>query len=290
MANLASLIVTVYNKPEHLRCILEACRRQTVTAFELIVADDGSGPGVAAVIGEYTDASPFPVSHVWHEDAGWRKNSILNAAIRTSTTPYVIFIDGDCIPHRRFVQDHLQERRHRVVTGGRRVETSARWTEQLTPERVRTGAFERIGLGEITESLAGKSRHIENGVWLRSRLLRAALHPHPRGICGYNFSLWKRDLEEINGFDECYTTPGVGEDVDVEYRLGLIGVQARVLHNRAIVFHLHHPKTHIPDASVRRYDLVREQAHAWCEFGLRQAEVDARSGPAKIPAPPAASL
>jgi glycosyltransferase involved in cell wall biosynthesis len=274
MPNLATLIVTVYNKPDHLRCILEACRRQTVTAFELIVADDGSGPDTAAVIEEFRTTAPFPVMHVWHEDQGWRKNSILNAAVRASLTPYLIFIDGDCIPHHRFIEDHIDEKQERAVLAGRRVDTSERWTRQLTPERVRSGEFERIGLGVIAESLRGRARHIENGVWLKSRRLRSLLHPQPRGLCGFNFSLWKSDIEEINGFDECYTTPGFGEDVDLEFRLELIGVTISPLQNRAIVYHLYHPKTHIPDASVHRYDQQRARAHAWCEFGLRAPDTE----------------
>lgn len=270
MPNLASLIVTVYNKPGQLRCVLEACRRQSVTDFELIVADDGSGPAVAETIERVRSSLPFRILHAWQEDAGWRKNRILNRAVKMAGSPYLIFLDGDCIPHYRFIEDHLQARRERIVLAGRRVETSARWTRQLTLERIASGAFERIDMRVIADSITGRARHIEKGLWVKSRRLRSILHPNPRGLCGYNFSIAKADLEEVNGFDECYTTPGYGEDVDLEYRLGLVGIRAAALQNRAIVFHLHHPKTHIPEASIRRYRQVRERALPWCEHGLRQ--------------------
>ena len=270
MPTIASLIVTVYNKPGQLRCVFEACRRQTVMDFEMIVADDGSGPAVAETIERSMASLPFRVVHAWQEDAGWRKNRILNRAVRMAGSPYLVFLDGDCVPHHRFIEDHLQARRERTVLAGRRVETSARWTRELTLERIASGAFERIDMRTIADSITGKARHIEKGLWLKSRLLRSLLHPSPRGLSGYNFSIAKADLEEVNGFDERYTTPGYGEDVDLEYRLGLAGITAAALQNRAIVFHLHHPKTHIPEASILRYRQVRERAEPWCEHGLRQ--------------------
>ena len=268
MPQFASLIVAVYNKPEYLRCILEASRRQTVTAFEMIVADDGSGPDIAAVVEENRNNSPFPIQHAWHEDEGWRKNRILNQAIRMSSTPYLIFLDGDCIPHKRFIEDHIEERRERTVLAGRRVDTSARWTQDLSPQFIRSGAYERIGMDLIMEAIRGEAQHIEKGLWLKSRMIRTMLHPRPRAICGYNFSLWKKDIEAVNGFDECYTGPGFGEDSDLEYRLDLIGISIKTFQHRAIVYHVRHPKTVVPESSHNRFNQTRERAQSWCEYGL----------------------
>ena len=42
-----------------------------------------------------------------HEDKGFRKCKILNEAIRRTTSDYILFLDGDCLPHRHFVKDHI---------------------------------------------------------------------------------------------------------------------------------------------------------------------------------------
>ena len=47
-----SLIIAVYNKPEILRLVLAACDRQSMREFEVVVADDGSGPAIAEAVRE----------------------------------------------------------------------------------------------------------------------------------------------------------------------------------------------------------------------------------------------
>ena len=60
------------------------------------------------------------------------------------------------------------------------------------------------------------------------------------GICGSNWSVSKKDLIAINGFDEDYTKPGFGEDTDIEKRLQLKGLTFKKVKNKAIQYHLHH--------------------------------------------------
>ena len=50
------------------------------------------------------------IIHLTQEDKGFRKNKILNEAIRTDKTGYMIFIDGDCIPHPDFIKEHIENR------------------------------------------------------------------------------------------------------------------------------------------------------------------------------------
>ena len=43
-------------------------------------------------------------------------------------------------------------------------------------------------------------------------------------------------MEKINGFDENYMGPGIGEDSDVEYRLTIAGAEFKSLRNKAVLF------------------------------------------------------
>lgn len=228
-----SLIAAVYNRPDVLRLLVAALARQSFRDVEVLFADDGSGSDTARVIADARAMLPFPVEHLWHEDHGWRKNIILNAAVRMSRADYLVFIDADCLPHERFLEDHMHARAQRSVLCGRRVEMSRRWSEALTPAEVAGGAFERMDARVWIDSLRGRALRVEDGVRLPARIAEL-LHGRRGRLLGSNFSLWKRDLESINGFDEEYDGPGCGEDSDIEYRLGLAGVRMHALRHRAL--------------------------------------------------------
>jgi glycosyltransferase involved in cell wall biosynthesis len=265
---LLSLIIAVYNKPENLELIFGALERQLFTDFEVLIADDGSGPAIRHVIEAAQAGTRFPVHHLWHEDRGWRKNTVLNSAICAATTEYLVFIDGDCLPSRHFLLDHWNERRPGRVLLGRRVETSERWSKELTLEKVRSGNFERFGWRELSDMLRGKSLRVEDGVRIPSAIARRLLLRTTRGMLGANFSAWKQDLVAINGFDELYDGPGCGEDSDVQYRLSLIGVESKSLRNLAIEYHLWHPRRPVSDASWDRFEAVKKTREPRCTHGL----------------------
>ena len=62
------------------------------------------------MIEKYKTELDIPIIHVWQEDNGFQKSQILNKAILASTTDYLIFTDGDCIPRKDFVETHLNNR------------------------------------------------------------------------------------------------------------------------------------------------------------------------------------
>lgn len=273
-----SLVIAVYNKPDALRLVLEGYARQSIDTFEVIVADDGSTDDVRAVIARAREDHPFPLIHLWHPDNGWRKNVMLNNAIRASRSGYLVFTDGDCIPSRHFLRDHLTHRRHGRVLLGRRVETSERWTQSLTPEDVQSGRFEKLGWREFTDGLAGKSLRVEDGVRIPSALLRALLLRNVTGMLGSNFSVSKDDMIAINGFDELYDGPGCGEDSDVQYRLSLIGVRGKSMRNLAVQYHLRHPATTASPTSLERFTQVKELHESRCSLGLRHPDPETPHG------------
>ncbi len=267
-----SLVISVYNRAKVVRLVLAALGRQSFRNFEAIVADDGSGPEIGEVIEEAMPLYGFPVRHVWQEDKGWRKNRILNEAIRVSRGAYLVFIDGDCLPARDFLYDHWSERCEGNVLLGRRVEMSERWANSLTMEEVVSGRFERIGLHELIDGLTGKALRLEDGIRLKTKLLRKLSFRKSDTILGSNFSLHKKDIVAINGFDEAYDGPGHGEDSDVQHRLSLIGVRGKSLRNLAIEYHMYHPRTEPSEKSLRRFEEVRKSTDPICKLGLRRLE------------------
>jgi glycosyltransferase involved in cell wall biosynthesis len=265
-----SLIIAVYNKPKNLRFVLAACARQSFTDCEVIVADDGSGEEIRTVIADAQSRYAFPIIHLWHEDRGWRKNTMLNTAIRASHTEYLVFIDGDCLPGKHFLRDHWNEREPGKVLLGRRVETSERWSRALTIESIGSGRFERYGMREWLDGFAGRSLRVEDGIRIPSRFLRKLLLRNVRGMLGSNFSVARADLVAINGFDELYDGPGCGEDSDVQFRLSLNGITGKSLRNLAIQYHIWHPRTGVSDACWDRFEMVKKTANPRCAVGLEK--------------------
>jgi hypothetical protein len=76
-----SVIVSTYNQPAWLEKVLRGYAAQTHADFELLVADDGSGPETAEVLRRAADRTALNLRHVWHEDRGYRRSVVLNRAI-----------------------------------------------------------------------------------------------------------------------------------------------------------------------------------------------------------------
>ena len=104
----ASVIFTTYNHPKWLEKTLWGFSTQSFRDFEIIVADDGSGQETRDVIESLKPQIDIPIQHIWQEDDGFQKCRILNKAIVASQGEYLIFTDGDCIPHPDFVRNHSQ--------------------------------------------------------------------------------------------------------------------------------------------------------------------------------------
>ena len=97
MPDLVSVIVTTYNREDALDAVLSALSRQSDRGFEVVIADDGSGPTTAALAERWRQRLGVPLSYVWQVDRGFRAAEIRNRAILACRGDYCIFLDGDCI-------------------------------------------------------------------------------------------------------------------------------------------------------------------------------------------------
>ena len=63
MNDLISVIVAVYNRADALDAVLRSLSRQTDRNFEVIIADDGSGPEIAELIEAWRPRLGVPIRH-----------------------------------------------------------------------------------------------------------------------------------------------------------------------------------------------------------------------------------
>jgi glycosyltransferase involved in cell wall biosynthesis len=240
----ASVIVPTYNRPGELLLVLRSLARQSRLPDEVVVADDGSGEETRRTVAEFarSPGCPFPVRHVWQEDRGFRKPRILNESVRQSSGDYLVFLDGDCMAHPRFVASHLSLAEPRAILGGKRVELgktlSGRLLEGGEPF---SGSLWRL----FRDSISGGTRKAEEAVRISTPVLRRWLHRDrisDDGIWGCNFSIPRDLFYAINGCDEEFTDGSI-EDNDLGIRVLNGGGRLRSVRALAIVFHLWHAAT-----------------------------------------------
>jgi len=235
------VIVTTYDNPQSLRLVLEALAAQTHLDFDLIVADDGSGPATCDMVSGFAKAAPFPVQHVWQPKNGYGKPRILNAAIRSAkAADYLIFNDGDCIPCQQNVAVHLRNaRRFRAVVGGK-IQLNRELTVQLQSGQLPLVALDRsrFWLKHFREARRGERALVRSVPLLRTlldkRKTRRVLWP------GENCSTFAEHVWAVNGFDERLQSSQ--EDREFAQRLANLGVTVHSIRYRCPVFHLEHER------------------------------------------------
>jgi glycosyltransferase involved in cell wall biosynthesis len=253
-----------------LRLVLAGLEIQTADGFEIIIADDGSSPEVVDQLKTIINESQLAIKHIWQEDKGFRKNKILNQAILKAESDYIIFIDGDCIPHSEFVREQITNRQKQTALTGRRVNLSERITSKLTPAKVRDGYLEKNFYSVIWDGLFGKSYDVEKGFYVKSKIVREFINRKKRGLLGCNMSMNKSDLIAVNGFDERYEAPSIGEDSDLQYRLELNGVHIKSLNNIAVQYHLHHKLLPRKEENLKLFEEVKSNGSSFTKHGIKK--------------------
>lgn len=244
-----SVVFTTYNQPRALELVLWGYAVQTDRDFEVLVADDGSGPETREVIERVRREGGLDVLHVWHEDRGFRKTEILNRAILAASGDYLLFSDGDCIPRADFVATHRAlARRGRFLSGGY-LKLPAGVSAAITPEDVRNGRVADVGWLRRRGWRPGRHALRLLGAGPLARILDAATPTRPTWN-GHNASAWADDVHRVNGYDLDMAYGGL--DRALGERLENAGVRGLQVRFRAPVLHLHHERPYVDPEKVRR--------------------------------------
>ena len=254
-----SLVLSTYNWPEALQVTLESVSMQTVLPDEILIADDGSDMATKAVIEAFQQKITIPIVHFWQEDNGFRKTLIMNKAIVAAKYPYVIQIDGDIVIHPKFIADHRDEAAPGYYIKGSR--------SMLSPDRTK----------KILETKDPKINALSSGVGSKINATRfPALSSFFRGdrfrsnnLRGCNFSFWKQDFIEVNGYNN--DLKGWGhEDIELAARLSNLGIKQRQLKMKAVCFHLYHKinSRHNEDINYQKYLKTVKDGIIRCADGI----------------------
>ncbi|MDP3300681.1 MAG: glycosyltransferase [Sulfuricurvum sp.] len=239
----STLIISVYKDTEALGFILDSLKNQTVVADEIIISEDGQSTIMADFVA--TQKYRFPkLIHLTQVDDGWRKNIAMNNAIKASKNEYLIFIDGDCVPYRNFIQAHIENAQNGIVLCGKRFELGPKFTDKVKRHELSLSDIEKNFFWYLPAMIRDNARHPEDGLHFKSHnWISNMIHKrYVRHIIGCNWSCYKEDFLKINGFDETYRLPSEGEDVDPSWRFRGMGIELKSCRNNANIIHLYHPK------------------------------------------------
>ena len=174
-----SLIISTYEQPVALAKVLRGVSRQSRLPDEVFITDDGSGEPTRAQIEQWTRAVPFPVHHLWHAHEGFRKVILLNRAVAAATGEYLVFPDGDCVPHRQFIAEHERLAERGYWGQGRRCYVQQPFVSEFEPGG--TPVWGWLLRRRITG--LGKAVHLPAPIVFRNR--------EQRGIIGCNMAFWR---------------------------------------------------------------------------------------------------
>jgi glycosyltransferase involved in cell wall biosynthesis len=243
-----TVIISYYKALDNLKLILSALAKQSDNNFEVIVSEDDFNEETMEFLSQCRKLYEFPITHTYQkEDKGFRKNEILNKSILQSKTEKLVFIDGDCVPHKYFVKNYLKYIQQGYIFEGRAVLLGKKITDWTLKEQ-------SLGKLNFVSLLFSDSEKIKEGIYFP--FFSLSLKRGGRGLVGRNWGICKKALMDLNGFDMDYIYAGVGEDVDIEWRLKANGIKTISMKNKSIVYHLFHPKGYSEEMVKFNFELL----------------------------------
>lgn len=237
-----TLIISVYKNIKTLKIVLNSILEQSVKVDEIIISEDGNSIEMKQFVSSLDIEN---LIHLTQEDLGWRKNIALNNSIKKASGEYLIFIDGDVVLHPRFVEGHIYCSKPSRVCAGKRAELGPIYSKKLIDKKITISKLANNYIRDIMSLHKDNIRHYEDGIYIKPNGFlynKFVQKKHINYIIGCNFSCYKKDIEAINGFDEDYKHPSVGEDVDINWRFRADGTEVISCRNIANVYHLWHKK------------------------------------------------
>jgi cellulose synthase/poly-beta-1,6-N-acetylglucosamine synthase-like glycosyltransferase len=252
------LIIAVYKNTTFLKKVLDSVEQQTYRNFNVSIVEDGNSEVMRNFIAQI--AYSFPVTHYTQEDIGFRKNKILNVALRDAHEDLCVFIDGDCVLHPTYLKTYVKYFDSNTVLYAKRTNLDAKTSEKLL--------CSNAILPSKWDMILNGSTRVEDSFSLPWKPVKFKNNPN---ILGCNMAIPLHILRTVNGFDEDYEITGYGEDCDIEWRMKKAGFKFMDLKFHVIQFHLYHERPEREDQTAisrKMYHEKMELGEVFCKNGL----------------------
>lgn len=195
-----SVVIPTYNRKSSLIRTLSALERQTLPSdrFEVIVVSDGSTDGTAEAVRAHS--YPFRLRLLEQTNSG--PSVARNYGARAACGEVVVYLDDDVEPTAGFLEVHAKahEACPRLVLIG----------PQSMPREERFPVW----IAWEHQMLESQYARFRSGEWQAG----------PNNLYSGNFSVRRKHLIEVGGFDENFKRQ---EDVELGFRLASLGLEFR---------------------------------------------------------------
>ena len=251
-----SIILSTYNQPSWLEKALQGYEFQTFKDFEILIADDGSKDETRLLIENYKNKSKLKITHIWHEDNGFQKTIILNKSIISSKSDYLLFSDGDCIPRSDFVEKHISQKEEKYFLSGGYFKLPMSISEIISLDDIKNqncfdiNWLKKNGLNSSIKNYKLTARGCTEKLLNRLTPTKATWN-------GHNSSAWKKDILNVNGFDERMQYGG--EDRELGERMLNLGIRSKQLRYSAVCIHLDHARGYVKQEMIEKNNTIRKK-------------------------------
>jgi len=232
-----AFVVLTYNRSDALLAVLRGLAPQCGPGHVVVIADDGSRPEHVQALRAGLPRFACPVRHVWQADVGFTAARSRNLGAAQAHADYIVFMDGDCVPNPRFVEQHERLAAPGYFVNGSRVLLSPRLTREVVDGRMELSRLD--GADWLRLRLAGDVNKLTHLLHWPQAPFRVEPRFRWKGIRSCNFGVSWRDFEAVNGFDEVYSGWG-HEDADLVLRLHHHGSRRKNGFLGTEVYHLWH--------------------------------------------------
>ncbi len=91
-----TIVITTYNCPEHIQGLLRSLLYQDISAFDVVIADDGSTDHTTQVIEKYQGSLSIELLKLAHGERGMARKCAIDRAM-TRNTEYLMILDADML-------------------------------------------------------------------------------------------------------------------------------------------------------------------------------------------------
>lgn len=259
-----SLLISTYNWPQALEACLKSVIKQTIKPNEILIADDGSTEETTQLINNFKSKTNIPITHVWHEDNGFRKTIVLNMALAKAKFEYIVQVDGDVYLHKDFIKDHLNFAKPNTFVRASRIYMDKNLSEKNLNNEFKISLFDKSLTNKFSALRIPFVQFLFEHKYKTKGNELYEIH-------GCNMAFWKADFYKVNGFNEDFNGWGP-EDKELVVRLLNAGVKKRFLKMKGLVYHFWH-KEQSRNNLQNNEDLLAkaiETKSVYCNNGLNK--------------------
>jgi glycosyltransferase involved in cell wall biosynthesis len=235
---MVSVIICFYERTQHLFRCLDSLEFNRDYFDEVVISDDGSSHEASIAVQNKMTSYSYPIHYAHRNSKGFEVAAARNNGIRHAKGDYLIFFDCDFLVLAGTVKVHVDNAKsNRFVVG------HCKYLDKTSTSTIFT--YDSLLATEINclyhASDDKPLMKMQKRFIRRNILMKLKLASYRKQSLGGHFSIFRNDIEAINGYDENYKGWG-GEDEDLGRRLVLSGTHSIPLQTKAKVLHLWHKK------------------------------------------------